>query len=99
MAEEEKRFNIILGDRDPIEVEGRAEAVKHAKELSSANQNLNVSLERLDGMVSMQFREGKLEVFVTETRDKTKSRPRRERNDDRGRGNEGNNKGAAADEP
>ena len=79
MSQEEQRFNISLGDRDPVEVVGRSEAVAYAKQLSAENPNQNVSLERADNMVSMQFREGMLEVFVTETREKTKSRPRKDR--------------------
>jgi hypothetical protein len=79
---EVQEFNIALGDRDPVVVSGRTEAVAHAKELSNANSNMNVSLESADGMISMQFRDGVLEVFVTETREKGKARPRRERTEE-----------------
>jgi len=79
---EVQEFNIALGDRDPELVVGRAEAVARAKELSNANSNMNVSLESADGMISMQFRDGVLEVFVTETREKGKARPRRERTEE-----------------
>ena len=41
--QEETKFYISLGDRDPVEVTGRSEAVAHAKKLSADNPTQNVS--------------------------------------------------------
>ena len=64
-------FNLTVGnDEDNKEsVEGRADAVARAKSLSQET-NQRVSLERADGMVSMQFSDGVLETYVCETREK-----------------------------
>ena len=73
-------FNIIVGGEIQEELEGRANAVARAKELSSEGQRVNV--ERTDNMVTMQFADGSLETYVCETRDR---KPRRR---DRGDENE-----------
>ena len=66
-------FHLTTGNDEPETVEGRAEAVARAKELSQ-DRNQRVNLERADGMVSMQFSDGILETYVCETREKKPSR-------------------------
>ena len=82
MSTEEQKanlFNLTIGnDEDNKEsVEGRADAVARAKSLSQET-NQRVSLERADGMVSMQFSDGVLETYVCETREKKPPRRRAE---------------------
>ena len=84
MSTEEQKanlFNLTIGsDEDNKEsVEGRADAVARAKSLSQET-NQRVSLERADGMVSMQFSDGVLETYVCETREK--KAPRRKSDTD-----------------
>ena len=85
MSTEEQKanlFNLTVGnDEETVSVEGRADAVAKAKSLSQET-NQRVSLERADGMVSMQFSDGVLETYVCETREKKPSRRRAEQNEE-----------------
>ena len=77
MSTEEQKanlFNLTIGNEEEnVSVEGRADAVAKAKSLSQET-NQRVSLERADGMVSMQFSDGVLETYVCETREKKPAR-------------------------
>jgi len=50
-------------------VEGRAEAIAHAKEISEKTWR-PVGLERADGRIKMQFRRGSLETYRFDTHDR-----------------------------
>jgi hypothetical protein len=77
MSTEEQKANLFYltvgSDEDNESVEGRSDAVSRAKSLSQET-NQRVSLERADGMVSMQFSDGVLETYVCETREKKPAR-------------------------
>ena len=74
-------FNVMNGDNEVVATLNRAEAVAMAKELSDGDSQTEVKVESTDKMVSMTFFGGQLEIYVTETRDKRSSRPRRERDE------------------
>ena len=79
-------FNVMNNDGEVTTTLDRAGAVSMAKELSSGDNSTEVKVESTDKMDSMTFYGGQLEIYVTETRDKRSSRPRRERDDSKGEG-------------
>jgi hypothetical protein len=89
---EDMMFNVLNSDGEILAVLPRAEAVTNAKELSgSGNLKAEIKVESTDGMVSMTFFEGRLDIYVTETRDK-RSR-RRDRDESKEEGAETSNEG------
>ena len=79
----EQAFNVIAGGDIQL-IEGRQNAVKLAKELSS-DCSTQVTVEREDGMELMQFADGSLYSLVCETRGRRKptiAEQRRNRDDD-----------------
>lgn len=80
---EDVMFNVLNGDGEIVAVLPRAEAVAKAKELSGGGNKAEIKVESTDGMVSMTFFEGRLDIYVTETRDKrSRRRDRDEGRDD-----------------
>ena len=86
-------FNVMNNDGEVTATLDRAGAVSMAKELSSGDNSTEVKVESTDKMVSMTFYGGQLEIYVTETRDKRSSRPRRERDDAKADDIEGDDEG------
>ena len=79
---EEMMFNVLNGDGEIVAVLARAEAVAKAKELSGGGNKAEIKVESTDNMVSMTFFEGRLDIYVTETRDKRARRRDRDENRD-----------------
>jgi hypothetical protein len=77
---EEMMFNVLNGDGEIVAVLARAEAVAKAKELSGGGNKTEIKVESTDNMVSMTFFEGRLDIYVTETRDKRARRRDRDEN-------------------
>lgn len=63
---DERIYNVTAGGTTDA-VTGRANAVTMAKTMSQENQQ-RVTVEREDGMETMQFSNGSLDTFVCETR-------------------------------
>ena len=82
---EDMMFNVLNGDGEILAVLPRAEAVAKAKELSGGgNLKAEIKVESTDNMVSMTFFEGRLDIYVTETRDKRSRRRDRDENKEAG---------------
>ncbi|MBM4290843.1 MAG: hypothetical protein FJ138_04895 [Deltaproteobacteria bacterium] len=90
-------FNVINGD-ELIATLPRAQAVEQAKALSRTVGG-EVKVDSTDAMVSMTFRDGMLEIFVTETRDRRSSRGRRDRDDDQSDIHEGEDQPELENDP
>ena len=61
------RFTVTRG-QEVVEVVGRTNAISEAKRISR-EQRGQVEVERVDGRVSMQFRDGDLVQYLYETRE------------------------------
>lgn len=79
---EDMMFNVLNSDGELVAVLPRAEAVAQAKELSGGANKTEIKVESTDNMVSMTFFEGRLDIYVTETRDKRSRRRDRDENKD-----------------
>ena len=90
-------FNVINGD-ELVATLPRAQAVEQAKALSRTVGG-EIKVESTDNMVSMTFRDGMLEIFVTETRDRRAPRGRRDRDDDQSDINEGEDQPELENDP
>ena len=83
-AQDTVTFNVTIGN-DVETIVGHHEAVARAKALSNEQQG-RVLVERVDGIVTMNFSHGQLDSYVYETRERRRDarsdRRREERNED-----------------
>ncbi|MFN3198852.1 MAG: hypothetical protein ACE366_10635 [Bradymonadia bacterium] len=89
-------FNVTFGTEVEAIV-GHHEAVARAKSLSSEHQG-RVLVERVDGIVTMNFSHGQLDSYVYETRERRRGDSRNDRRRDENNEAKGDEAEAAAEE-